>query len=352
MLQVTVIQKPSNFAPENREQVVGQWRDWFWSVRQYLAAVNIKYKGDIDLILKDPSNVIDMDVLEDDKKESSVFLYSFLSGLLKGRSLTILRNIGDSNGLEALRNLVQTFQPSSKSRALASMNSIMAWGSFDMRQALLPQILKPEDAVNELAQVLDPLPDSLKLAVLTRSLSGQLKTYVNVHLDEGADYEKVRDAVLRFDRSNTKWTSAAIFGNEAKDEVVAMEVDRVKGKSKSKGASNEKGKGKGDRKGKGGGIYSKGKFFDKGKGKQESKGLYISYGSYRKFSHGYGKGRSDKGKGEKGKGKDSKGKNSKGQYGNSWSYNQWNYGKGNWNPQGGTVGQVEEQPETAHAPQA
>lgn len=204
----------------------------------------MKYKGDIDLILKDPSNVIDMDALEDDKKERSVFLYSFLSGLLKGRSLTILRNIGDSNGLEALRNLVQTCQPSSKSRALAIMNSIMAWGSFDMRQALLPQILKLEDAANELARVLDPLPDSLKLAVLTRSLSGQLKAYVNVHLDEGADYEKVRDAVLRFDRSSTKWTSAAIFGNEAKDEVVAMEVDRVKGRSKSKGASNEKGKAK------------------------------------------------------------------------------------------------------------
>ena len=37
-----------------------------------------------------------------------------------------------------------------------------------MRQALLPQILKPEDAVNELAQVLDPLPDSLKLGCLDK----------------------------------------------------------------------------------------------------------------------------------------------------------------------------------------
>ena len=346
-----LLQKPNTFAPENREQEVAQWRDWLGSVRQYLAAVNVKYKADIDLILKHPSNAIDMDTLEDDKQERSVFLYSFLSGLLKGRSLTILRNIGDSNGLEALRNLVQTFQPSSKSRSLAIMNSMMAWGAFDMRQALLPQILKLEDAFNELARVSDPSTDALKLAVLTRSLSGQLKTYVNVHLDEGADYETLRDAVLRFDRSNTKWTSAAIFGNDPKDEVVPMEIDRVKGKSKSKGKGNDNGKGKGDGKGKGG-SFSKGKFFDAGKGKQEGKGSYSSYGSYGNFSQGYGKGKSEKGKGEKGKGKDSKGKNSKGQYGNPWNYNQWNYGKSNWNSQGGTVRQVEEQPQAGHEPQA
>ena len=78
------------------------------------------------------------------------------------------------------------------------------------------------------------MPEELKLAVLTRCISGQLKTYVNVRWDEDAKYDVMRDAILRFHRSNTKWTSAAIFGHESKDEVVAMEVDRIKGKGKGK----------------------------------------------------------------------------------------------------------------------
>lgn len=101
------------FSPETRDQEVSQWRDWFWTVRQYLAAVDLKYKADIDLILKDPSVPVDFDTLDLEKQRRSLFLHSFLSSLLKGRSLTILLNVGDNHGFEVLRNLVQTFQPSS-----------------------------------------------------------------------------------------------------------------------------------------------------------------------------------------------------------------------------------------------
>ena len=62
----------------------------------------------------------------------------------------------------------------------------------------------------ELSRISDPLLEELKLAVLTGCISGQLKTYVNVRLDD-AKYDAMREAFLRFDRSNTKWTSAAIF---------------------------------------------------------------------------------------------------------------------------------------------
>lgn len=68
----------------------------------------------------------------------------------------------------------------------------------------------------------------------------------------------MRDAILRFDRSNTKFTSAAIFGHESKDEVVAMEVDSIKGKGKRKGKDFH-GKGKQDGKGKGYGAFGLGK---------------------------------------------------------------------------------------------
>ena len=80
-------------------------------------------------------------------------MYSFLSNLLKGRSFTILRNVVDNNGFEALRNHVQTFQLSSKSRVLVTVNAIMSWPAFDMKQALFPQILKSGDAFMELSRI-------------------------------------------------------------------------------------------------------------------------------------------------------------------------------------------------------
>jgi hypothetical protein len=122
------------------------------------------------------------------------------------------------------------------------MNTIMGWKEFDMRQPLLPQILKLEEAFLELARVSDPLPENLKLAVLSRCITGQLKTYINVHLDEGASFDTMREAVLRFDRATTKWTSTTVLGQ---DDPTPMEVDRIKGKEKGKKGKNGKdGKGK------------------------------------------------------------------------------------------------------------
>lgn len=47
----------------------------------------------------------------------------------------------------------------------------------------------------ELSRISDPLPEELKLAVLTRCISGQLKTYVNVRLDD-AKYDAMRCETL------------------------------------------------------------------------------------------------------------------------------------------------------------
>ena len=117
-----------------------------------------------------------------------------------------------------------------------------------------------------------------------------METYINIDLDEGSSFDQLREAVLRFDRANARWTPRSVLGQDVmKDEVVAMEVDRIKGGKKGKydvkgkgkdGSQNYKGKGKfqGDFKGK-----SK-----DGKAKNDGK---------------FGKGKFEKGK-EKGKGKD------------------------------------------------
>ena len=80
---------------------------------QYLAVANPKFQSDIGVILRDLDKAILMDDLDGEKQARSQFLYSFLSSFMKGRPLTMLKNIGDCNGLEILKNLVQTFQPPS-----------------------------------------------------------------------------------------------------------------------------------------------------------------------------------------------------------------------------------------------
>ena len=42
-----LIPKPSTFAPENSEQEISLWRDWCWSLRQYLLVVDGKFETDL-----------------------------------------------------------------------------------------------------------------------------------------------------------------------------------------------------------------------------------------------------------------------------------------------------------------
>ena len=80
-------------------------------------------------------------------------------------------------------------------------------------------------------------------------MSGLLKTQLNLMLDGSAQYADVRDQVLRWDRSQQKWTGLVAPSDDNRaDEVVPMEVDRIGQTGWSKG-KEEKGKGKGNAKG-------------------------------------------------------------------------------------------------------
>eukprot|EP00435_Cladocopium_sp_Y103_P036504 s948_g9.t1 len=132
----------------------------------------------------------------------------------------------------------------------------MQWPSFDMRSAILPQILKLEDSFREYEKIAHTLPEEIRFAVLMKCLGGQLKTYLQVTLKDSTTYEELREAALRYDQRTTKRTQSMSLGTavSSADTSGPMEVDRVeKGKGK-------KGKSKSGSKGK-----------DKGKGKQKSK---------------------------------------------------------------------------------
>lgn len=163
-----------------------------------------------------------------------------------------------------------------------------------MKQPLLGQILRLEQAFVEYARIASAISEEIRFAVLLRCVGGQLRTYLNVSISEKSTYAELREATLRYDRATVKWSESLALG--AEQDPQAMDVDRVKGdKGKEKGKKGKKGEQKGKQPSSG-----KGKGSEKGKGYG---GNQYSYGQNFQQGQSYGKGK-DKGKhSEKGKNK-------------------------------------------------
>ena len=297
-----LLPKPGSFEPKDYDQEVSMWRDWWWTVNQHLSTLDPKYETEVKYIEKHPNVFQDPELMSEDEKRRSMFLYGLLASLLKGRLLTVLRGVIENNGYEALRQLVLQCQPTSRNRSLGILHALMSWQSFDMKVGLLSQVVRLEDAFREYDKIsLQPLGVEMKFAILLRCISGQLRTHLNITLKDDATYDVLRESILQFDRANIKWSETMALGNRSQinlgDEAVPMDIDRVgkgkekgkgkKGKGKGKDQKGSKGKGKGDGKSKGK-DKQKGKSGKQGKGSGNGKGKGSLPSDMCKLCGGYG----------------------------------------------------------------
>ena len=279
-----MLPKPGVFDPKDREAELSSFRNWWWSVEQYLMAVDAEFLSHFDVLRQNLDAPIVVSSLTADQKRRGTFLYGLLASLLRNRPLLMLKGVDRGNGFEAVRQLFKTCQPSSRNRALGLLHILMRSPEFEMKSAMLPQILKLEDSFREYERIGGVLSGELKFAILMKSIGGQLKTYLNMTIQDSTTYDALRESILQYDQATIKWSSTMALGSNsvvANDGPAPMEVDRIwkgKGQGKYKGKHD---KGKGDEKG------------WKGKGKSDNKG----------------------GKGFKG----------------SWNNGGWNQGKGSWN---------------------
>ena len=292
--------KPPIFDHGSREREIAAWREWSWAFEQYMASVDSRFSDDIQQMRSDLNRTVDPVDFSDAERQRNHFLYSMLSSLLKQRSLLVIRQVPGSNGLEAYRLLVQQNEPLSKNRSMGLLNVIMNWPVFSGKMSYVQQILKLEHAYAEYEKLGTKLNDDLKTAVLMRSVTGQLKTWLQLQASESTTYARVREMILMYDASTTRWSEQMVLGldskNAATDGPVPMEIDRIEGRGKGKGfgkgksksskdknshkgksggkqkGKDGKGKNKGDRKGsKGGGAAER----FKGKGKGDAKQCYV-----------------------------------------------------------------------------
>ena len=193
-----VLPKPGMFDPKDREAELSQFRDSWWQVEQYVVAVDPKFSGDFDHVRSHMDEEQPLVEQSPDRTKRSGFLYGLLASLMRQRPLLLLKGVEQGNGVEAVRQLFKTCQPTSRNRALALLHLIMQWPNYDMRNALLPQVLKMEDSFREYEKIASPLNEELKCAVLMKCLGSQLKTFLQVTMKETTSYEELREAALRF----------------------------------------------------------------------------------------------------------------------------------------------------------
>ena len=307
-----MLPKPGVFDPKDRESELSSFRDWWWSVEQYLMAVDIHYNDHFDVLRKNLDTPISVSTLTAEQQRRGTFLYGLLASLLRNRPLMMLKGVERGNGFEAVRQLFKTCQPSSRNRALGLLHLLMKWPEFDMKVAMLPQILKLEDSFREYERIGGLLSGELKFAVLMKSIGGQLKTYLNMTIQDSTTYETLRESILQYDQATIKWSNTMALGTsmQSNDGPAPMDVDRIwkgKGKGKDKGKSDRpkgdgkgwKGKGKGEK----GGKNRKGSWNANGSWGQ-GKSSWNQNGNQNTNSFSDKSGKSSKGKGKFGKNKD------------------------------------------------
>ena len=280
-----LLPKPSNFDPKNREEEISQWRDWSWSFKQYLASLDPKFVGEIKTIRENVTTEIDPSVQTDPELKRSSFLYGLLASLVRQRPLLVVKQTADSNGFEAFRKLIESCEPMNKNRAMSLLSIIMNWPQFNPKLSLLSQVLKLETAYGEYEKLGNKLADEIKAAVLLRCVTGQVKTWLQLQVNDKTTFLQLRELVLTYDQQTTKWSENMVLGSMMDDPM-----DGSGGNVNLVNKGKEKGKGK--RKGKNQGKQGK------EKGKSQSWDNSWKGKGYGHQNESKGKGKSEKGKGK------------------------------------------------------
>ena len=76
---------------------------------------------------------------------------------------------------------------------MSLLQGIMEYPNFNMKASILPQILKLEEHFNQYEKLGGKLTPDLRSAVLLRVITGPLKIHLNMTLNEGSSYQKIRE---------------------------------------------------------------------------------------------------------------------------------------------------------------
>lgn len=276
-----VVKQPEAFSPSTQDEELSGWPDWKLAFKAWITYADPAYKAE----LKEAEEAGDTKITRaglasEEAKKRSDQLLAILTTLLRKRPLKILKSCEADCGYDVWRELARQFEPKTRTREISLLQAFLQVPAFTKDRSLLEQILGLERVAEEYDKVSkETLSDSVKLSVLLRCLPTQLRTQLQLGMDDSATYDTLREKALAYDRTQATWSPSVIHKEldvaQPLDTSGPMEVDRIsKGKGKEKGKNSKgKGKEKGKDKGKGKGKSDgKGKGFEtKGKGKGKDK---------------------------------------------------------------------------------
>ena len=209
-----LLNKPPLFDYKPSGEEIRAYRDWNWQLIQFLNAIDSGYEKELQSLMDDPSHAFDLGAASAETRNRSAKLYGLLASLCRNRSLHIVRDVKNADGYEALRQLTLALRPWSSGRGLALMSALTSWPQFSMNQQLQPQLLKLEDALEEARKAGATIPDQLKQAILRKCVAGQLRTHLNLAIQETTTFAELRGHVLRWDRSQQRWNGFCFQMNQ------------------------------------------------------------------------------------------------------------------------------------------
>ena len=67
-----LIPRPGTFNPTDREQEVLQWRDWYWTVKQYLVVVDCAFQDELEKLEYNLTTEVDWELLDEGEQHCIV----------------------------------------------------------------------------------------------------------------------------------------------------------------------------------------------------------------------------------------------------------------------------------------
>ena len=198
-----ILPKPDAFRPATREEERSQWLGWWWGLKQFLGALDSRFTADLETIENNPSAEITV-FADTETEQRSKRLYSLLASLVKGRGLQVVQRVPRQNGYESVRQLINMFQPTSRTRALGILSALTQMPPFRTNEPLLAQLLDMERIFDEYNRSSGKLVDEdLKTSILMRCITGSMRQHLATQLTETATYDELREAALRYERLNS-----------------------------------------------------------------------------------------------------------------------------------------------------
>ena len=194
-MDTRLLGKPSDFSGAQ-----DAWREWSTVFEGYAGAAIPRLQKLMDDAAKAAALIPNATIMDENDRAASTQLYWMMLTICKGTALNIVFLAGDSEGLQAWRQLSEKYEPKMRTRFAGQLMSILS-SSFHGDTAERITVWEREIATYERDSGKTP-DDEIKVgAVLLKLPESQKKTHLLMRVDKLKKWTDFRDEVVAISRA-------------------------------------------------------------------------------------------------------------------------------------------------------